>query len=335
MNLYKIGITHGDINGIGYEVILKSLSDSKIMELCTPIIYGLAKAASFHKKVLNFNDFAFQFIKDVTQASFKKANLINLQDAEVKIDLSESTPIAGKMAELSILSACKDLKNNRIDALVTAPINKFNIQSESFNFIGHTEFLSTYFNSPKTMMMMVAEQLRIGFVTNHVAIHDLDNVITANLILEKINIFNQSLINDFACTNPKIAVLSLNPHAGDNNLLGREESEMIKPAICEAFDNKINVFGPFPSDSFFGTGEYTQFDGILAMYHDQGMLPFKMLAMEAGVNFTAGLPIVRTSPAHGTAYQLAGKNKASHSSFRNAIYLAIDILNNRKALKEL
>ena len=334
MNLYKIGITHGDINGIGYEVIIKSLSDNKILELCKPIVYGLAKVSSFHRKALNFNDFSFQFIKDAEQPSLKKANLINLQDEEVKVDLGESTQIAGKMAELSIAAACKDLKNNRIDALVTAPINKFNIQSETFDFVGHTEYLSHYFNSQKTMMMMVAEQLKVGFVTNHVPIHDLENVITKELISNKIDIFHHSLINDFACTNPKIAVLSLNPHAGDNNLLGTEETEMIKPAISEAFENKINVFGPFPCDSFFGAGEYTKYDGILAMYHDQGMTPFKLLAMDNGVNFTAGLPVVRTSPAHGIAYQLAGKNKASHSSFRNAIYLAIDILNNRLALKE-
>ena len=333
-NIYKIGITQGDINGISYEVIIKALSDNKLMELCTPVVYGLAKVASFHRKVLNMNEFSFQFVKDAEHLSIKKPNLINLNDTEIKVDLGESTPIAGKMAELSIEAACNDLKKNLIDAVVTAPINKANIQSETFTFNGHTEYFSHTFASQKTMMMMIANQLKIGFVTNHVAIQDLPSVLSESLIFQKIQILNDSLKQDFACTNPKIAVLSLNPHAGDSGLIGSEEIEIIKPAIQEAFDQKINVFGPFASDGFFASGQYLQFDAILAMYHDQGMIPFKLLAMEDGVNYTAGLPVVRTSPAHGTAYHLAGKNTASSQSMRNAIYLAIDILKNRAALNE-
>lgn len=331
---YKIGITQGDINGISYEVIMKALSDPKIMEICTPVVYGLSKVASFHRKALNLQDFSFQFVKDAEHLSFKKPNLINLDEAEIKIDLGESTKIAGKMAELSIETACKDLKNKLIDAIVTAPINKSNIQSETFKFTGHTEYFSHAFSSQRTMMMMISDQLKIGFVTNHVAIQDLSSVLSENLVLQKIEILNHSLKNDFACTNPKIAVLSLNPHCGDCGLIGNEENEIIKPAIAEAFSKKINVFGPFASDGFFATGQYLQYDAVLALYHDQGMIPFKLMAMDDGVNFTAGLPIVRTSPSHGTAYHLAGQNCASAQSMRSAIYLAIDILRNRESFIE-
>lgn len=331
---YKIGITQGDINGISYEVIIKALLDPKILEICTPIVYGLAKVASAHRKILNLHDFSFQFVKDVNHLSLKKPNLINLDDSEIKLDIGESTKIAGKMAELSIEAACKDLKNKQIDAIVTAPINKSNIQSETFNFTGHTEYFSHHFTSQRTMMMMVSNQLKIGFVTNHVAIQDLPSVLSENLVFQKIEILNHSLKTDFACTNPKIAVLSLNPHCGDSGLIGNEENEIIKPAIADAFSKKINVFGPFASDGFFASGQYLQFDAILALYHDQGMIPFKLLAKEDGVNYTAGLPIVRTSPAHGTAYHLAGKNCASAQQMRSAIYLAIDILNNRASFTE-
>ncbi len=333
-NPYKIGITQGDINGISYEVIMKALSDNKIMELCTPVVYGLSKVASFYRKMLNLNEFSFQFVKDVHNLSVKKPNLINLNENEIKIEVGESTTVAGKMAELSIEAVCEDLKKNLIDAVVTAPINKYNIQSESFNFNGHTEYFSHTFKSQRTMMMMVSDRLKIGFVTNHVAVQDLPSVLSENLVFEKIQVLHDALIKDFACTNPKIAVLSLNPHAGDSGLIGTEENEIIKPAIADAFNKKINAFGPFASDGFFASGQYMQFDAILAMYHDQGMIPFKLLAMEDGVNYTAGLPIVRTSPAHGTAYHLAGKNIASAQSMRSAIFLAIDILNNRAFYNE-
>jgi len=332
--LYKIGITQGDINGIGYEVIMKALCDNKILDLCTPVVYGLAKVASYHRKALDLGDFAFHFIKSAEQTSLKGSNLINLSENEVKVDLGVSTEIAGQMSELALNSACKDLKNKLIDAIVTGPINKNNIQSATFKFPGHTEYLAHYFNASDTMMMMIAENIRIGFVTNHLPIARISQVVEKDLILKKLRILNHSLVTDFACTNPKIAVLALNPHGGDHDLIGNEETDTIVPAINQAFDQKINAFGPFPADGFFGSGKFSQFDAVLAMYHDQGMIPFKLLSMEEGVNFTAGLPVVRTSPAHGTAYDLTGKNIASAQSMRNAIYLAIDILRNRKILEE-
>jgi 4-hydroxythreonine-4-phosphate dehydrogenase len=329
--LYKIGITHGDINGISYEVIMKALADPKIMEVCIPIVYGLAKASSYHRKALEMNDFTFQFVKNAQQSTPKKPNLVNLSDEEVKIALGETSDVSRTMAELALKSACNDLKNNAIDAIVTAPIHKANMQSQSFNFAGHTEFFSAQFNVQNTMMLMIADHLKVGFVTNHVPINETGKLLNVELILRKIKILNNSLVKDFLCTHPKIAVLSLNPHGGDNGLLGKEEIEFIKPAINQAFDQNINAFGPFPADGFFASGQYEQFDAVLAMYHDQGMIPFKLLAFDGGVNFTAGLPIVRTSPAHGTGYDIAGKNVASPDSMRKAIYWAVDILNNRKA----
>lgn len=332
--LHKIGITHGDINGVSYEVIIKALSDYKILDLCTPIVYGLAKAASYHKKYVELPDFSFQFIKNSDQTSAKKPNLINLYEDEVKIELGTSSKVAGQMAERALYAAGRDLKSNHIDAIVTAPINKNNIQSDKFVFPGQTEFFEHYFGGSenKAMMMMVSEFLKIGFVTNHLPLSQVTSVINQDLIYKKLEILNNSLKKDFAIDNPTIAVLALNPHNGDSGLLGEEETQHIKPAIELAFQNHINAFGPFPADGFFAAGTYTKFDAVLAMYHDQGMLPFKLLGKD-GVNFTAGLPIVRTSPAHGTAYDIAGKNKASGQSMRNAIYLALDILRNRDRLK--
>ena len=332
--LYKIGITHGDVNGISYEVIIKALQDNKILELCTPIVYGLSKVASFHRKAIELNEFSFQFIKSVNQATLKKPNLLNIADKEVKIELGTVSQEAGSMSELALDIACKDLKANAIDAIVTAPINKQSIQSPTFNFNGHTEYFTHHFKAPESMMLMVTDRLKVGFVTNHLSIEQVAKVLTKELILKKLRILHQSLVTDFACTNPKIAVLSLNPHAGDGNLLGREESEKIIPAINQAYEEKINAVGPFPADGFFGAGKYNQFDAVLAIYHDQGMLPFKLLSQGEGVNYTAGLPIVRTSPAHGTAFDIAGKNLSSGQSMRNAIYLAIDILRNRRNIQE-
>lgn len=333
-SLYKIGITHGDINGIGYEVIIKALADTKMMEVCTPIVYGLAKVATFHRKAINLGDFSFQFIKDADQAVNKKPNLINLQDTEVKIELGNSTTIAGNLAELSLRAATKDLKNNKINAIVTAPINKENIQSEKFKFSGHTEYFSNEFSSSNSLMMMVDDLLKVAFVSNHTPVKKVVAEITTQKIVDKLTILHQSLIQDFLCTNPTIAVLALNPHAGDNGFLGKEEQEIIIPAIQQATDKRMNVFGPFPADGFFTSGKYKKFSAVLAMYHDQGMIPFKLLAGETGVNYTAGLPIVRTSPAHGTAYDIAGKNVAIAQSMRNAIYLAVDILRNRNNSKK-
>jgi len=332
LQLLKIGITQGDTNGIGYEVIMKALSNPKMLELCIPVVYGVGKVAAFHKKTLGLTDINMQVVKNVQQANNKKATLVNLTDEEVAVALGQATPAGGKMAEMALDAACKDLKDKKIDAIVTAPINKSVMPEKSFKFSGHTEYLAHRFGSKDVLMMMIAANLRIGFVTNHLPIEQVASAITKDLILEKIKILNNSLKTDFRCTNPKIAVLALNPHAGDNGKIGREENEVIRPAIEQAFNAKINAFGPFPADGFFATEQYAKFDAVLAMYHDQGMIPFKVLAMDGGVNFTAGLPVVRTSPAHGTAYDIAGQNVASCESMRNAIYLAIDILRNRNML---
>ena len=329
--LYKIGITQGDINGIGYEVIIKALADYKLMELCTPIVYGLSKAVSYHRKYMDVGDFSFQFVKNTEQLSNKRPNLINLYDDEVKIELGNSTKVAGQMSERALYASGRDLKAQNIDAIVTAPINKDNIQSDKFVFPGQTEFFEHYFGGAehKAMMMMVSDNLRIGFVTNHLPLNKVSAALNKDLILSKLEILHHSLKQDFGISNPKIAVLALNPHAGDNSLIGTEERDVIQLAIELAFQKHINAFGPFPADGFFASGNYRKFDAVLAMYHDQGMIPFKLLN-EDGVNFTAGLPIVRTSPAHGTAYDIAGKNIANAQSMRNAIYLAIDILRNRE-----
>lgn len=328
---FVIGITQGDINGISYEVIIKSLSDNRIMELCTPVVYGLSKVASYHKKYMELPDFSFQFTKTAEQLSTKRPNLINLYEEEVKLDLGTSTKIAGQMSERSLYAAGRDLKNKLIDAIVTAPVNMNNIQSDKFKFAGHTEFFEHYFGGKEhpAMMLLVAEGIRIGLVTNHLPMSALNGEITTEKVLQKLEILNQSLKQDFAISNPSIAVLALNPHTGDDGLFGKEELEAIQPAVNQAFHNGINAFGPFPADGFFAAGTYRKFDAVLAMYHDQGMIPFKLLGKD-GVNFTAGLPIVRTSPAHGTAYDIAGKNIADAQSMRNAIYLALDILKNRK-----
>jgi 4-hydroxythreonine-4-phosphate dehydrogenase len=324
-----IGITHGDFNGISYEVIIKTFLDARMLELCTPVVYGSSKIASYHRKVLNVNDFNFNLIKKAENAPARRANILNITDQEVKIDLGESSEVAGKLAISAIDMAIEDLKQGYLNAVVTAPINKKNIQSPTFDFIGHTEYLAKKFNTSDYMMMMVSEKIRIGFVTGHVPIRDVTRDLTTEAVLRKLVIMNNSLIRDFGVRKPKIAVLGLNPHAGDRGVIGHEEEQIIAPAIRQAAADNILAFGPYPSDGFFAANSYKDFDGILAMYHDQGMIAFKIIAFDSGINFTAGLPYVRTSPAHGTAYEIAGKNEAHPESFRHAIYLAIDIYNQR------
>lgn len=328
---FTIGITQGDMNGIGYEVIIKSLSDNRIMEMCTPVVYGLSKVASYHKKYMELPDFSFQFTKTAEQLSSKRPNLINLYEEEVKLDLGTSTKIAGQMSERALYAAGRDLKNKLIDAIVTGPINKSNIQSDKFKFNGHTEFFEHYFGGKDhpAMPLMVGENLRVGFVTTHLPIQKVPESINVEKVLQKLETLNRSLKQDFAISNPTIAVLALNPHNGEEGLLGSEDKDIIQPAVAQAFHNGINAFGPFAAAGFFSTGAYVRFDAVLAMYYDQGMLPFQLLT-KGGVNFTAGLPIVRTAPAHGTAYDIVGKNIADPQSMRNAIYLAIDILKNRR-----
>jgi len=330
-----VGITHGDINSISYEIIVKSFIDNRIFELLTPVVYGSSKVASYHRKTLNVGDFTFNLIKRADTANPKRANIVNIHDQEVKIDLGKSTPIAGELALLSLEAAIEDLKKNLIDVLVTAPINKKNIQSKEFHFPGHTEYLANKFGVTDYLMLMVSHNLRIGVITGHIPLREVPVHLTEELIINKIKILNHSLLQDFGIRSPRIAILGLNPHAGDEGLLGKEEIEIIKPAIDKANELGIRVFGPFPADGFFGSSNFTQFDGVLAMYHDQGMLPFKSLSFDSGVNFTAGLPIIRTSPAHGTAYEIAGKDIASADSFRAALYLACDIFNNRRDYKEM
>lgn len=325
----RIGITHGDINGIGYEIILKTLLDNRILELCTPVVYGSPKVAAYHRKTLNISDFSFNIIKSPDEANPKRANIINCISDDIRVELGKSTPAAGESSWLALKRAAEDAKNGKLDALVTAPINKYNIQSDNFKFPGHTEFLKEFFNVDNVLMLMVSDFLKVGLLTVHVPLKDVPSLISEAGICQKIRLLNRSLTEDFKIRKPKIAVLGLNPHAGEEGMLGKEETEIIKPAIETLKKENIFVFGPYPSDGLFGSGNNMKFDGILAMYHDQGLIPFKALVRNEGVNFTAGLPIIRTSPAHGTAYEIAGKNLASHDSFRNALYTACDIYRNR------
>ncbi|HPB26391.1 MAG TPA: 4-hydroxythreonine-4-phosphate dehydrogenase PdxA [Bacteroidales bacterium] len=324
-----VGITHGDFNGISYEIIIKTLMEPRILEICTPVVYGSSKIASYYRKALNYNDINFNLVKKAELASSKRQNIVNVTEQEVKIDIGESTEIAGKLSLMALDMATSDLKNNNIDVLLTAPINKKNIQSGDFHFKGHTEYLAERFNASNYLMMMVAPDLRIGFVTGHVPIKNISDTLTEELILRKLIVMNNSLIRDFGIDKPKIALLGLNPHSGDSGVIGNEETSVIIPAMKKAQSENILCFGPYPPDGFFGSLKYRQFDGVLAMYHDQGMIAFKIIAFNEGVNYTAGLPVVRTSPAHGVAYDIAGKNIASPESFRNAMYLACDIFTNR------
>ena len=331
----RVGITHGDVNGISYEIIIKTLQDQRLMELYTIVVYGSSKVASYHRKTLNINDFNFNLVRRADQAHPRRPNIVNVHDEEIKIDLGKSTPVAGELSFLSLEAAVNDLQKNLIDVVVTAPINKKNIQSPDFTFPGHTEYFARKFNVDDYLMLMINNVLRIGVVTGHVPLGKVPELLTEDLILRKLQVLNHSLMRDFGIQKPKIALLSLNPHAGDDGLLGLEEKTIIQPAIEKAYAGNILAFGPYPSDGFFGSSNFKQFDAILAMYHDQGMVPFKLMSFEEGVNFTAGLPVIRTSPAHGTAYDLAGKGEASPEAFRNALYLACDIFMNRLEYDEL
>ncbi len=331
----KLAITHGDVNGINYEIIIKAINDNRLYELFTPIVYGLSKVVGYHRKNMHFNDFNYNIVRDARQAMTNHANIINVSNQEVKIEFGKSTQEAGRLAFEALELAVKDLKEKKVDVLVTAPINKANIQSDQFRFPGHTEYLADRFGSKSFLMLMVNENLRIATVTGHIPIKEVADQITERLISEKIGVLKQSLQRDFLINSPKIAVLGLNPHAGDKGVIGDEEMRIIHPAVIKAKKHGDLVYGPFPADGFFGTGEYKKYDAVLSMYHDQGLIPFKILSMEKGVNFTAGLPIVRTSPDHGTAYDIAGRNIASYDSLRQSIYLALDIYKNRIAYDKM
>lgn len=329
-----IGISHGDINGINYEIIIKSLNDNRMNDMFNCIVYGLSKAVSYYQKSIDIPGISFNKIRRADQTQLKKVNILDITNEEVKFEIGKSTQQAGKLAYMALEKSVSDLQKKYIDALVTAPIDKNNIQSEDFKYAGHTDYLADKFQTKDYLMLLVSGNLRIGVVTGHIPIHDVSAAITQELILSKLKVLHDSLIYDFGIRNPKIAVLGLNPHASDNGVIGDEEKEVIIPAIEKAQGKKLLVYGPYPADGLFASSNYQKFDAILAMYHDQGLIPFKTLAFENGVNFTAGLPIVRTSPAHGTALDIAGKNLASADSMRQAIYLAADIVRNRKEHKE-
>lgn len=333
-----IAITAGDINGVGYEIILKGLSDSYITDVCTPVVYGNWKILKAHLQTLDgeLHNMQFNVSSDISGIKEGKLNLVTCYGDDTPLQIGQCTAEAGKASFLSLERACQDLKAGKVQALVTAPINKANIQSEQFTFSGHTEYLNSVFaeQGNDSLMMMVSECMRVALVCNHTPITKVPSMISEERILRKMRILKKTLQEDFLIRRPRIAVLALNPHAGDNGLIGKEETEIINPAIEKANAEGIDAFGPYSADGFFGAGKYIHFDAVLAMYHDQGLIPFKSLDM-SGVNYTAGLPIVRTSPDHGTAYDLAGKNEASALSFNHALFMALDILKNRATTAEI
>jgi 4-hydroxythreonine-4-phosphate dehydrogenase len=321
-----LGISIGDINGVGPEIILKALADARVFAHFTPLIYGHGKALTHYKKLLNLEDFYFTQIRSLDEIQHRKVNVINCQEECPEVIPGVESQEAGKLALAAFAAAVADLKAGKIQGLVTAPLSKSNINSEAQPFVGHTEYLIEATGSKSGLMMLVGEDLRVGLVTGHIPLAQVPSAVTKEKVLEKAKIFIQSLEKDFGINKPKIAILGLNPHAGEDGLLGSEEETILKPAIQELKDAKQYVFGPYPADGFFGMMHQQKFDGVLALYHDQGLIPFKSIAFSSGVNFTAGLSVIRTSPDHGTAYAIAGKNMADCSSFRAALFLASDMV---------
>jgi len=328
-----VGISIGDLNGIGSEVVLKTFSDPRMLELCTPVIFANVKVMSFVKKALTMET-PLNGIDKIDQIIIGKVNVLSIWNEGVEINFGANDPHIGKYAIKSFEAATKALKENQVDVLITAPINKYNIQSESFKFPGHTDYLDSELEG-NALMLMIQDKLRVGLLTDHIPVNDIAKHLTEKLILQKIDTVRQSLIQDFGINKPKIAVLALNPHAGDNGVIGKEDDELLKPVIKKMFDKGILVFGPFPADGFFGSRQYEKYDAVVAAYHDQGLIPFKTLSFGAGVNYTAGLNKIRTSPDHGTAYEIAGKGLADHNSFKEAVYAAIDIYNSRIQHQEI
>ena len=335
MNKIKIGISIGDINGVGLEVILKTLSNTDILHFCTPVIYGASKVISYHKNIVGLDDLPLSTTNSGERLKYDRINIVNCWQEDVNITVGKLSDSSGKYAYISLEQATNDLKNGIIDALVTAPIHKKAMQAANFPFTGHTEYFADAFQVEESLMLMVSDNLRIGMVTNHLPIKEVPEAISKGLIIKKLRLLEQSLRVDFGIEKPVIALLGLNPHASDDSLIGDEEEKIIRPVIIEAKKKGMLVMGPFPADGFFGSSQYAKFDGVLAMYHDQGMIPFKALSFGSGVNYTAGLPGVRTSPDHGTAYDIAGKNMADPSSFRKALFLAIDVARSRKLHKDM
>ncbi len=332
-NKIIVGISIGDINGIGIEVILKTFKDQRILEFCTPVIFGSTKVISYHKKELNL-EIPVHGITALAQLHHKKINILNISKEDVQISIGNLTEASGKYALKSLEIATEKLRAKEIDVLVTAPINKENIQSKDFKFPGHTEFLEAKLNG-KSLMILMTNELRIGLITGHIPVSKISETITEELIRNKVNTMHQSLIQDFGILKPKIAVLSLNPHCGDNGVMGSEDDEVILPAVQKIQKTGKLVYGPYAADGFFGSKTYKQFDGVLAMYHDQGLAPFKALSFGSGVNFTAGLNEVRTSPDHGTGFGIAGKDLANESSFKEALFAGIEIFKKRKNYQEI
>ncbi|HTB31525.1 MAG TPA: 4-hydroxythreonine-4-phosphate dehydrogenase PdxA [Bacteroidia bacterium] len=329
-----IGISQGDINGIGLEVIIKTFADPAMLELCTPVLYSSAKTVSFHKKTLQMEHFNYNTITTPEGITPRKFNLANIYSEEVNIEFGRLTDIGGQYAIKSFIAACDSLSKGRVDAIVTAPINKNNTHSEAFPYAGHTSYLDERFGKGMSLMMLVSGDLKVALCTEHIPVASVAGTITKERILRKLRILANSLKQDFSINKPKIAVLGLNPHAGDSGTIGGEEKDIIAPAVKAAMDEGMLAYGPYPADGFFGSMMFKKFDAVLAMYHDQGLVPFKYIAFDSGVNYTAGLPIIRTSPDHGTAFDIAGKNMANEESFRNAVYLAVDLVRTRRNYKQ-
>lgn len=328
-----VGISIGDLNGIGSEVILKTFEDSRMLELCTPVIFANVKILSFIKRNLN-SEVALHGIDRMDQLVKGKINVLNVWKEGVDINFGQNDENVGKYAIKSFIAATNALKDGLVDVLVTAPINKYNIQSDDFKFPGHTDYLNKELEG-NALMLMVQDNLRVGLLTDHIPVNEVSKHLTEQLIIQKIETINKTLKQDFSINKPKIAVLSLNPHAGDNGVIGKEDETTIKPTIKKIFGKGILAFGPYSADGFFGSGQYEKFDAVIATYHDQGLIPFKTLSFGSGVNYTAGLNKIRTSPDHGTAYEIAGKGIADNSSFKEAVYLAIDIYNSRNEYLEV
>ncbi|HQQ98087.1 MAG TPA: 4-hydroxythreonine-4-phosphate dehydrogenase PdxA [Cyclobacteriaceae bacterium] len=326
----RIGITLGDLNGIGPEVVIKVLADPRLTNVITPVVYGSTRVLSYYRKLMGLEDLNYSQVRNKGQFLPKVVNVVNCWEEELRITPGHASRESGKAALMSLMKVVEETKEGLLDGFVTAPIDKNTIYSEEFPFRGHTEYLTQTFEAMESLMLMVGETLKVGLVTEHVPLKEVSRYITHERVELKIRLMELSLKSDFRISKPRIAVLGLNPHAGDEGLIGDEENNVIKPVITDLKNKGKLVFGPYPADGFFGSGQYQKFDGILAMYHDQGLVPFKYIDFENGVNFTAGLPTVRTSPDHGTAYSIAGKNMADERSLRQAIFLATDIIKNRQ-----
>lgn len=329
-----IGITTGDLNGIGLECVLKVFADQRMLEFCIPVIFGSNKVVNYYRKSLPESNLNFSVIKDFTRLNPKQVNVLNVWEDETPLNPGSLTDEGGKYAILSLTAAAQALRDQHIDALITMPIHKKNVQSDLFPYTGHTPFLKQYFEAKDVVMLMCADNMRVGVVTEHIPLQDVAKHITKEAIVSKLQIIKDSLRKDFGIDKPKIAVLGLNPHAGDEGLIGKEDNEIIRPAILDAKKHDLLVYGPYAADGFFARGTHEKFDAVLAMYHDQGLIPFKSLAKGSGTNYTAGLPVVRTSPDHGTAFDIAGKDKADESSTREAIFVALDIIAKRNGYAE-